>query len=1348
MRLRGSIDSNPMAGENEVYIMDGEEYHPLTFIQRQGGGGVALKARWGGSRRWPRSRPRAFSICHSPNTPGDCLYSAFRRVLEHSGCGPASSKRLRKMVQHRLQQAYENEELLHGATLSHWAAQLQMSERELVTRSTGKNQRWGNTLDLSLLAQMYSINLCAIDMITGEELLRHECHDGNMWCIGLKHNHFMVLKRKHYRQHGAQSHNRVSCRHGGSQGHQSLVSSMSARAERITHCPDSYSLSASCTLGYALSFPCSCRYSLPPSCSFGYSLSLSCLVRSWLSMCSLVISCVRGYSLSPSCMHGYSLSSPSCSCGYSVSTCYSGYPLLLSCFLIHGWSTMCSGLEIYSLWSLATRSSSTGLRIVNGGAKSHKVKNMRPAGSVSKAKASSRHVPKCGAVGAQVVPCEVPVGGSAQASSQSAPASIVAADYKHMAKARTASRTATKPTVVPKKPAAKRAHGTVATQRASTASGSGNTEKDNTTTSAQPSQPTTSLAPTVRPYPLSPLFKDVVAFPPPHMGEAIEVTAAYAFNFPDRKFFEDSILVDQDAERFSFLRPEHIYHDYYLAVLKWVELRQEREKAVASGATATPPVRSTAASSGPLPTDGIMESSRKDVGDGPKLTFPPVVGSRKRSALQEAVAAVSKRRKNLGIVETVEASYYSYSEDESCQVVGVTAERVVADDRPPLPRRQRPTRDGRAPLPRHRAGLLPREKPMPKPKVVLSEAQPDPWQPFSQPWFADARSIGGTMKIEAKFVPSLNHFAKQIMTPIAALLGIRILSVGRRCGETMIRIMYEGAKQNMLPLVAASVADSTDLSLALGQVKQHFHFVYLESFVDAVNIAQIFQSWTQSGRAAQTALMMVLRGAFMHVQATSRLCRPASVMLFPQACNVAVLVAPLTCHGEREILRELQCLTQEYLARNPVRAENLEWCLKVNFSIRHGAGRAAVSASTLVIVEGGAGERCIITGCKITLANPESLRRRLAHHREFNDVDPRPRPTPIDYVIDETTEVQQAARGELQTLRDFLVREFDGLDGWTQYTHTPDRRRDFDDLVVDNLDAREVNKDATRSDLDDEDEVPAWAVQAVPQELAPDSVPQVIQVGNAPSAPDEPDSEDVTCTWTTPTTTFDSRAREGGTWSRGSTGKYSLSPLCRSWYSSCALTLHHESLLQVQAYALSSTEKAHAYSLSPLMCTEQRSTWLFHLLSVMSCMKDGGLHEWCLAPTSPCVSADKSALSFVRCGGAKCWSLSDSLTCQNHPVAHHKFAPPLVGRRSSPPTSPSLSCSECPQAPLPLTSRHRGLLASDDTSSSSRPQNVRKRARNQSPVRSAPPSHIHAFSAAAKSLHLPWEPQQLVEDIE
>eukprot|EP00971_Amphidinium_carterae_P232740 4619026-Amphidinium_carterae.1 len=1175
-----------------------------------------------------------------------------------------------------------------------------MSEHELVMRCTGKNQRWGNTLDLSLLAQMYSINLCAIDMITGEELLRHECHDGNTWCIGLKHNHFMVLKRRHYRQHGAQAHNRVSCRHGGSHVGRSLASpsSMSACTGRTTCCPDSYSLSPSCTLGYSLSSPpCSREYSSSPPCSFGYSLALSCLVQSWSSMCSLVRSCSGDHPTSPSCTLGYSLSSLSCSCGYSLPSCSFGYSLSLSCVLMHCWFAMCSGLlEILSVWSLTPGSSSTAICIISGGAKIAKAKNMSPsrdltAGSVSKA--ASRQVPKGGAIGAQIVPSEVPEGGSAQASSPSAPASIVANDYKHMAKARAASRPAAKPAVVPKKPAAKRTHGTVATQQASGKATSqqvstpGNTERDSITQPSQPSQPTTSLAPTVRPYPLSPLFKDVMAFPPAHMGEAIEVTAAYAFNFPDRKLFEDSILIDQDADRFSFLRPEHIYHDYYLAVLKWVELRQEREKAAASGTTATPPVRSTAASSEPPPTDGIMESSRKNIGEGPKLTFPPVVGSRKRSALQEAVAAVSKRRKNLGIVETVEASSYSYSEDDSCEVMGTTAEHVVADNRPPLPRRQQPAGDSRGPLPRRRAGLLPREKPMPKPKVVLSEAQPDPWKPFSQLWFSDERSIGGTMKIEAKFVPSLNHFAKQIMAPIAALLGIRILSVGRRCGETMIRIMYAGAKQNMLPLVAASVADSTDLSLALGQIKQHFHFVYLESFVDAVNIAQVFQSWTQSGRAAQTALMMVLRGAFMHVQATSKLCRPASVMLFPQACNVAALVAPLTCHGEREILREIQHLAQEYLDRNPVRAENMEWCLKVNFSIRHGAGRTVASATMLVMVEGGAGERCIITGCEITLANPESLRRRLAHHREFNDVDPRPRPIPIDYVIDETMEVQQASRRELQTLRDFLVGEFEGLDGWTQYAYTPDRRSNLVDLGTDSPDARKESIDATHTDLDDDDEVPVWASQAVPQELTLDSVPQVVQHGEAPSGPDEPDSEDAQHNWTAHTATFDLRAREGGILSRVSSGKYSLSPWCCSWYSPWALNLHHQSQSKAQVYAFSPSAKAHAYSspslmrteqlsekayaysISPLLCTEQRA----RLQTEITYMKEVARTARCLAPASPCVNADRPALSFVRCGGAKCWSLSDSLTCQNFPVVHHKFAPPHVGRRSSPPTSPSLS---------------------------------------------------------------------------
>eukprot|EP00971_Amphidinium_carterae_P103845 2056236-Amphidinium_carterae.1 len=193
LRFRSMLDLE-LTEEDEVLVRDGDSYKPLLMIQ-QGG----RRARWGGRRRWSQIRSRAFRTYHSPTVEGDCLFSSFQFVAQRSGCGCWSVKKLRKMVQCELERISSSSELVHGRTLSHWAGKLNMTEKAFIDNCTGPQRRWGNTLDLFLLARLFAVNLRAIDTKTGSSLMFHRAHSGVVWCIGLANRHFTVLRR-HYHE--------------------------------------------------------------------------------------------------------------------------------------------------------------------------------------------------------------------------------------------------------------------------------------------------------------------------------------------------------------------------------------------------------------------------------------------------------------------------------------------------------------------------------------------------------------------------------------------------------------------------------------------------------------------------------------------------------------------------------------------------------------------------------------------------------------------------------------------------------------------------------------------------------------------------------------------------------------------------------------------------------------------------------------------------------------------------------------------------------------------------------------------------------------------------------------------
>eukprot|EP00971_Amphidinium_carterae_P113012 2238389-Amphidinium_carterae.1 len=106
----------------------------------------------------------------------------------------------------------------------------------------------------------------------------------------------------------------------------------------------------------------------------------------------------------------------------------------------------------------------------------------------------------------------------------------------------------------------------------------------------------------------------------------------------------------------------------------------------------------------------------------------------------------------------------------------------------------------------------------------------------------------------------------------------------------------------------------------------------------------ICSRWTEENRPCQTALMLVLRGAIRYTMKQTKLFKPVAGLIFHKVHNVAVLALPLTSHGAREVLRDMQHHAQTYLSRNPVRAEGREWQIQVDFQLRHAADLSTLSA--------------------------------------------------------------------------------------------------------------------------------------------------------------------------------------------------------------------------------------------------------------------------------------------------------------------------------------------------------------------------------------------------------------------
>eukprot|EP00971_Amphidinium_carterae_P335407 6471239-Amphidinium_carterae.3 len=962
LRFRSMLDLE-LTDEDEVLVRDGDSYKPLLMIQ-QGG----RRARWGGSRRWSQIRSRAFRTRYSPTAAGDCLFSSFRFVAQRSGCGSWSVKTLRKMVQWELERISSSSELVYGCKLSYWAGQLNMTEEAFITNCTGPHRRWGNTLDLFVLANLFGVNLRAIDTKTGSSLMFHRAHAGAVWSIGLANKHFTVLQRYYHEGTLRSAAEDGLIAQGGMQG--------THTEEAHDGCIIVDPLLDTCVLDGStqilgneeqLRELCTAFHDLDEEAGSPRPEPVDWLQledewsRTWL-LADLreFLLCFRVFSLwaFPRARQWkqYIRTPPqfSISEGGMQSTCRTGpyATSSLSCS-----SCLSSGRASghwYSSSSLAWPEAGGRLfffvflfRTAWHGQYSFASCKRSEQGAVIE---PCRFELKCGGTNTSMPPPPVPP--RRRVETQATPKPLGVAKVAKVVDARKPPVKA-KAKQQPKHGSAAASPGKATPQVDGGAAAAKAQAKVPTPPHPQaPPQQAAGLqqrveVPKGRPYPFSPLFKNVQAFPPAKLGEIIELTASYAFEFPVRSVFEQGILADSDGgERFSFLLADDLYHPYYQAVLCWIQARKDRDAQLEDERQAASTASSSAATSQrPGPP---MEAKAKPVQAPPAHKQAPVPASKKRPSLEAAVAAVNKRRRAVEPVDdrgiTVDTDSDDTSSHPSCQMVTTLAPQPEGqpDRKPPPPR---PDREDRPALPRRRPEHTPQEKRMPRPRIVLVEAAQDPWQPYLQPWASDDRASHGTLKLTCPMSTCVNHFARTVITPLAALLDVKVLSVGRRSGEQEVRVLYRRDQQYKLPVVAASVVESIDILRALGSVKAMCHHLYMESRVRADNVDQILNSWSDAGRLAQTALLMVIRGAILHTMQSTMMIRPVNALLVHQANHLTVVVLPLTRHNPEEMARELQQHFHDYLDRNAVRAENREWNLQVQFKLRQGAGKQSVTVN-------------------------------------------------------------------------------------------------------------------------------------------------------------------------------------------------------------------------------------------------------------------------------------------------------------------------------------------------------------------------------------------------------------------
>eukprot|EP00971_Amphidinium_carterae_P072599 1435857-Amphidinium_carterae.1 len=179
-------------------------YTPLQQLQ---------VARWGGCRRWRSPRARA-RIVFNPQTHGQCMFQALRYVMGLHGLAKPSLASLRAQTRLELQLAWQRDERISGRSLNEWAGALGQTVSYLIKSVSTRCPRWGNTLDLLLLARAYQLPLLVLDK-KGKVLLRHGPLSEVRATIIWHQQHFFVVAGKRRHRAATTGETAVKCRVGG-----------------------------------------------------------------------------------------------------------------------------------------------------------------------------------------------------------------------------------------------------------------------------------------------------------------------------------------------------------------------------------------------------------------------------------------------------------------------------------------------------------------------------------------------------------------------------------------------------------------------------------------------------------------------------------------------------------------------------------------------------------------------------------------------------------------------------------------------------------------------------------------------------------------------------------------------------------------------------------------------------------------------------------------------------------------------------------------------------------------------------------------------------------------------------
>eukprot|EP00971_Amphidinium_carterae_P128134 2538262-Amphidinium_carterae.1 len=205
--LRRRFAAQAIQDEDDLLVgvasEEGTVYRPLMDIQ-------AGAARWGGRRRWRSPRVRPCRVIYNPSGAGDCLFKSFRHI---AGCNTPVVQ-LRAQLKALWQEAFAKDEMIAHRSAQQWAACLGVSPEFLIDTSC----RWGNTVDLFLLARAHHTAVKAIDYQTKDRLLSFGS-PSSRFAVAWSKNHFFVIALRKKRTPAPRWPSAEQLRTGGDAAH-------------------------------------------------------------------------------------------------------------------------------------------------------------------------------------------------------------------------------------------------------------------------------------------------------------------------------------------------------------------------------------------------------------------------------------------------------------------------------------------------------------------------------------------------------------------------------------------------------------------------------------------------------------------------------------------------------------------------------------------------------------------------------------------------------------------------------------------------------------------------------------------------------------------------------------------------------------------------------------------------------------------------------------------------------------------------------------------------------------------------------------------------------------------------